>query len=175
MQAFNILINCCYQLTAAMIISTVYGMVMIAVLIGIMMQISEDGWLAPSSLFFFVVSGQLILTGLLHPREVSRRSFEFGPINMDFFPQVGCLPYGVIYYITVPSMYMLLIIYSLFNLNNVSWGTRETVVQLTQMQQEVNFYQIIMKIISWTILKILRTKDYNLIIPFVECRVVGFE
>jgi hypothetical protein len=52
---------------------------------------------------------------------------------------VGCLPYGVIYYITVPSMYMLLIIYSLFNLNNVSWGTRETVVQLTQMQTEVHF------------------------------------
>jgi hypothetical protein len=52
---------------------------------------------------------------------------------------VGCLPYGVIYYITVPSMYMLLIIYSLFNLNNVSWGTRETVVQLTQMQTEVDF------------------------------------
>jgi chitin synthase len=51
-------------------------MVMIAVLVGIMMQISQDGWLAPSSLFFFVVSGQLIITGLLHPREVSRRSFK---------------------------------------------------------------------------------------------------
>jgi chitin synthase len=66
----------CHQLTAAMIISTLYGMVMIAVLVGIMMQISQDGWLAPSSLFFFVVSGQLILTGLLHPREVSCRSFK---------------------------------------------------------------------------------------------------
>ncbi|XP_059481100.1 chitin synthase chs-2-like [Neocloeon triangulifer] len=102
------------QLTAAMIISTLYAMVMIAVLVGIMMQISEDGPLAPSSLFFFVVSGQLIVTGLLHPREV------------------GCLPFGVVYYITVPSMYMLLIIYSLFNLNNVSWGTREVAVPLSQ-------------------------------------------
>lgn len=26
---------------------------------------------------------------------------------------------------TIPSMYMLLVIYSLFNMNDVSWGTRE--------------------------------------------------
>lgn len=32
---------------------------------------------------------------------------------------------GVIYYITIPSMYMLLMIYSVFNMNDVSWGTRE--------------------------------------------------
>jgi chitin synthase len=91
---------------------------MIAVLVGIMMQISEDGPLAPSSLFFFIVASQMILTALLHPREV------------------GCLPFAVIYYITVPSMYMLLIIYSLFNLNNVSWGTRE-VPQTIHKSQEV--------------------------------------
>lgn len=35
------------------------------------------------------------------------------------------LLYGIVYYITIPSMYMLLVIYSLFNLNDVSWGTRE--------------------------------------------------
>lgn len=29
---------------------------------------------------------------------------------------------------TVPSMYMLLVIYSVFNMNNVSWGTREVTV-----------------------------------------------
>lgn len=32
---------------------------------------------------------------------------------------------GFIYYITIPSMYMLLMIYSVFNMNDVSWGTRE--------------------------------------------------
>lgn len=107
-----------FQLNIAMVISSLYGMVMIAVLVGIMMQISEDGPLAPSSLFFFIVAAQMIFTALLHPREI------------------GCLPFGVIYYITVPSMYMLLIIYSLFNMNNVSWGTRE-VVQTQQKSQEV--------------------------------------
>ena len=32
---------------------------------------------------------------------------------------------GLVYYITIPSMYLFLVIYSFFNLNVVSWGTRE--------------------------------------------------
>lgn len=74
-----------------------------------MVQITEDGPLAPSSLFFFIVAGELIIAALMHPQEV------------------GCLPYGLIYYVTVPSMYMLLIIFAAFNMNDVSWGTREVV------------------------------------------------
>lgn len=44
---------------------------------------------------------------LLHPQEVS------------------ALFCGIVFYITIPSMYMLLQIYSMFNMNDVSWGTRE--------------------------------------------------
>lgn len=50
------------------------------------------------------------LAGLMHPQE---------------FLALLC---GVIYYITIPSMYMLLMIYSVFNMNDVSWGTREAPV-----------------------------------------------
>ncbi|XP_012289241.1 uncharacterized protein LOC105704522 [Orussus abietinus] len=96
------------QLLMAAIISAVYGLIMIAVLVGIMLQIAQDGWLAPSSLLFFVIAAQLTIAGFLHPQELL------------------CLPCGVIYYVTVPSMYMLLIIFSLFNINNVTWGTRES-------------------------------------------------
>lgn len=95
------------QLFFAAVISAIYGLVMMAVLVGVMLQIANDGPLAPSSLFFFCVAGEMIVTGLLHPKEVN------------------CLPYGIIYYVTVPSMYMLLVIYTIFNMNNVSWGTRE--------------------------------------------------
>lgn len=38
-------------------------MVMMAVMIGIIMQVLEDGILSPSSVFFFVVAGQVIITG----------------------------------------------------------------------------------------------------------------
>ena len=38
-------------------------------------------------------------------------------------------PSVFIYWITIPSMYLLLMIYSVFNLNDVSWGTREDAPQ----------------------------------------------
>ena len=37
-----------------------------------------------------------------------------------------CVVHGLLYFFLVPSMYMLLMIYALMNLNNVSWGVRET-------------------------------------------------
>lgn len=95
------------QLFVAGVISAIYGLIMMAVLVGIMLQIQNDGILAPSSIFFFLVAGEMIIAALLHPQELA------------------CLPAGVVYYVTVPSMYLLLIIYSVFNMNNVSWGTRE--------------------------------------------------
>lgn len=82
---------------------------MMAVMIGIIVQIMDDGILSPTSLFFIFVAGQIVITGLLHPQEVS------------------ALFCGVVFYITIPSMYMLLQIYSIFNMNDVSWGTREVV------------------------------------------------
>ncbi|KAJ8967543.1 hypothetical protein NQ314_002858 [Rhamnusium bicolor] len=107
------------QLFFAGVISGIYGLIMMAVLIGVMMQIEDDGWLAPSSLFFFCIGLEFIITAIMHPQE--------------FY----CLKYGVIYYVTVPSMYMLLVIYSIFNMNNVSWGTREvTVVPKPQAQAQ---------------------------------------
>ncbi|KAF5272147.1 hypothetical protein FQA39_LY01229 [Lamprigera yunnana] len=98
------------QLLFAGIISAVYGLIMMAVLVGVMLQISTDGVLAPSSLFFFCVAGEMIATAFFHPKEL------------------GCLVYGVVYYVTVPSMYMLLIIYCVFNLNDISWGTRDVTI-----------------------------------------------
>ncbi|KAK4876419.1 hypothetical protein RN001_012841 [Aquatica leii] len=107
------------QLLFAGIISALYGLIMMAVLVGVMLQISTDGILAPSSLFFFCIAGEMILTALMHPKELN------------------CLLYGVVYYITVPSMYMLLVIYSVFNLNNISWGTRELTIMPNPEKDEI--------------------------------------
>ncbi|GBP49027.1 Chitin synthase chs-2 [Eumeta japonica] len=97
------------QLFIASVITCFYAMLMMLVIVGIVLQIVEDGWLAPSSIFTVATFSMFFLTAALHPQEI------------------GCLVYIVIYYITIPSMYMLLIIYSLCNLNNVSWGTREVI------------------------------------------------
>lgn len=106
---------------AAFFISSVYSLVMMAVMIGIIIQIMDDGILSPTSLFFISVASQVVITGLLHPQEVS------------------ALLCGVVFYITIPSMYMLLQIYSIFNMNDVSWGTREVPQPDTSTQQVSTF------------------------------------
>ncbi|KAH8404445.1 hypothetical protein KR222_002050, partial [Zaprionus bogoriensis] len=109
-----------FQLLIAFVISSIYCLVMMAVLIGIIVQILEDGPLAPASLFFLLVAVQITIAGLMHPQE---------------FLALLC---GVIYYITIPSMYMLLMIYSVFNMNDVSWGTREAPVLRDDGEDEPN-------------------------------------
>jgi len=64
------------------------------------------------------MAASFIITAIMHPKEF------------------WCLPCGFIYYLLVPSMYLLLIIYSLFNLNDVSWGTREVKTKKTKKEQE---------------------------------------
>ncbi|XP_037938535.1 chitin synthase chs-2 [Teleopsis dalmanni] len=100
-----------FQLLLAFVISSMYCLVMMAVLIGIIIQMIDDGPFAPASLFFLLVFLQIFIAGLVHPQESA------------------ALICGFIYYITIPSMYMLLLIYSVFNMNDVSWGTREVAVK----------------------------------------------
>ncbi|CAH2104565.1 unnamed protein product [Euphydryas editha] len=108
-----------FQLKIANIISCIYAMVMLMVIVGIVLQIVEDGWLAPTSMFFVASMGIFFVAGALHPQEIM------------------CLLYLLIYYISIPSMYMLLIIYSFCNLNNVSWGTREVAQKKTLKEMEM--------------------------------------
>jgi hypothetical protein len=42
------------------------------------------------------------------------------------YKEFTCLIPGLLYFIAIPSMSMLLFLYSIGNLHNVSWGTRET-------------------------------------------------
>lgn len=97
----------------AAVITCLYAMLMMMVIVGIALQVVEDGWFAPSSIFLIATFGIFFITAALHPQEI------------------GCLLFIIVYYITIPSMYMLLIIYSLCNLNDVSWGTREVVQKKT--------------------------------------------
>ncbi|XP_063977240.1 chitin synthase chs-2 isoform X2 [Diachasmimorpha longicaudata] len=102
----------------AAVLSVIYALVMVAVIIAISINVIDDGLLSPSSLFILLVTAQIAIAGLLHPKEI------------------GCLVHGIIYYITVPSMYAVLIIYSLVNLNNITWGTREVTVKKTKAELE---------------------------------------
>ncbi|KAF3832531.1 hypothetical protein F7725_026196 [Dissostichus mawsoni] len=45
-------------------------------------------------------------------------------MTASLFSIIGNIIYGLMYFICIPSGYLLLTIYSLVNMNNVSWGTR---------------------------------------------------
>ena len=47
-----------------------------------------------------------------------------------------CMFYMPVYLITIPSMYVLLVVYSFFNLWNVSWGTREVATKKSKAELE---------------------------------------
>lgn len=71
-------------------------------------MIKQQTILTPSSLFVIIMAAIYIITAIMHPQEF------------------GLVFYGVLYIICIPSAYLLLVIYSMANMNNVSWGTRET-------------------------------------------------
>ena len=106
------------QVIVALLLSTAYGLIMIAVIVGIAISIVQDGVLSPSAMFLILLIGQLVITGLLHP--------------VEFL----CLIHSIMYFVTVPSMYVLLIIYAVFNLNDITWGTREVKAKKTAAELE---------------------------------------
>ena len=50
---------------------------MVAVLVGMLVQISDDGWYAPTNLSLLYTASIFILAGILHP-QVRSNIFGFG-------------------------------------------------------------------------------------------------
>merc|ERR1719394_1539191 len=87
-------------------------------IIGLIVEFANKGFLAPNAVSLLSFFGPLLLAAIFHPQEAY------------------CFPSFIIYMITLPSMYVLLVIYSLFNMWNVSWGTREVAVKKTKAELE---------------------------------------
>lgn len=102
------------QMLVAQVLSAAYALLMAAVVVGVALQIREDGMASPASIFFVATALIFIISALVHPQEV------------------GCLVHGLLYFLLVPAMYLILALYSIINLNVVSWGTRETSSSSTQ-------------------------------------------
>lgn len=103
-----------FQLLVAQILSTGYALIMMAVIVGTALQLREDGIGSPSAIFLIAMTGSFFIAACLHPQEF------------------WCIVPGIIYLLSIPSMYLLLILYSIINLNVVSWGTREVAVKKTK-------------------------------------------
>ncbi|XP_032363512.1 chitin synthase chs-2 [Etheostoma spectabile] len=96
------------QILIAGIMSILYAFLMMTttiVIIGTMVK--DKSILTPSSLFLIALTCFYIVTALMHPQEIGLVCFSF------------------LYILCIPSSYLLLSIYAMVNMNNVSWGTRE--------------------------------------------------
>uniref|UniRef100_A0A8D3APK5 chitin synthase n=1 Tax=Scophthalmus maximus TaxID=52904 RepID=A0A8D3APK5_SCOMX len=97
------------QISVAAVLSVIYAFLMLVVTMSIIGAMVKDNTiLTPSSIFILTMAGIYVITAIMHPAE---------------FPLVF---YGLLYILCIPSAYLLLTIYSMVNMNNVSWGTRET-------------------------------------------------
>ena len=109
---------CLLQLGIAALLSSIYAVLQMLVIVGIARQMVEDGVCSPSAIFFMFIGGTFILAALIHPQEFST------------------LFHGFLYFLLIPCMYLILIIYSLCNLHVISWGTRENKPVKTAAQIE---------------------------------------
>ncbi|XP_021365799.1 uncharacterized protein LOC110458439 [Mizuhopecten yessoensis] len=99
-----------WQLRLAGVLSLIYSMVMMIVIVGLGLEIKREGICSPTTIFLVFLVGAFIIAAMLHPQEFT------------------CLLHGALYFLAVPSMSMLLMIYSICNMHIVSWGTRENAV-----------------------------------------------
>ncbi|KAM6974307.1 uncharacterized protein LKV04_015945 [Tautogolabrus adspersus] len=107
------------QINIAAVMSIIYGfLMMIAAMVIIGNMVEEQTILTPSSLFIISLACFYLVTALMHPQEV------------------GLIAFGLLYIVCIPSAYLLLTIYSMVNMNNVSWGTRETTPPAGATQQK---------------------------------------
>ncbi|XP_076459247.1 chitin synthase chs-1-like isoform X2 [Babylonia areolata] len=95
------------QLLYGAILSIVYSLLMMLVMVGLLKQAGEFGFCSITTIFVLSVVSIFLLAAIVHPQEFT------------------CILHGFLYFLSVPSMSMLLIFYSLANLHVVSWGTRE--------------------------------------------------
>ncbi|KAK1785202.1 hypothetical protein P4O66_018214, partial [Electrophorus voltai] len=97
------------QIQIAALMSILYAFLMTGTILSIIGDIvKQQTFMTPSGLFIIGMTLLYITTAAFHPQEFS------------------LIIYGVLYFLCIPSGYLLLTIYSIVNMNNVTWGTRET-------------------------------------------------
>jgi len=107
------------QIFFSAVLSTFYALIMLAVLVSTLIEIIQNGLWQPTAVFFVSLCFSFLIAAIIHPTEFL------------------CLLPMPLYLLCIPSMYLLLTIYSIINLNVVTWGTREVAVQSTDQEKQV--------------------------------------
>lgn len=99
-------------------LTAIYTVVMMIATVGTIISIATENFSSPNVVFLSGLGIIFIMAAILHPQEIY------------------CLVFGAIYFLVVPSTFILLTIFYLCNLNNVSWGTREVPKKMTREEEE---------------------------------------
>ncbi|XP_052265046.1 uncharacterized protein LOC127867732 isoform X2 [Dreissena polymorpha] len=108
------------QLNTAKLLTFLYAIIMAAVMVGTAVQVAKDISkasdaalihesfpISTTTLYLAIMVGIFLLTGMMHPSE--------------FY----CLLHGFWFFLCIPAGYLILMIYSICNITDQSWGTRE--------------------------------------------------
>ncbi|XP_076443597.1 chitin synthase chs-2-like [Babylonia areolata] len=106
------------QIKIGAVLTALYTVVMMIATVGTLISVATESFNSPNVVFLSGLFVIFLVASLLHPQELF------------------CLVYGALYFLVVPSTFILLTIYYLCNLNNVSWGTREVPKKLTPEELE---------------------------------------
>ncbi|XP_071050361.1 chitin synthase chs-2-like [Onthophagus taurus] len=95
------------QIQIALILCGIYTPLMCTFFVSGWFELLSTGFTSPWTLFFCIFLVELLLVTLCHPQEI---------YYLKYFP---------VFYAMIPTMHLILFIYSIFNMDKVSWGTRE--------------------------------------------------
>ncbi|KAH3703118.1 hypothetical protein DPMN_078147 [Dreissena polymorpha] len=106
------------QIQFAQILTGLYAFVMMIVLVATIVTAAKESPFHPSVIFIAMLVIAFSFAALLHPKEWTN------------------VIYGALYFILIPTGFLLLIFYSMANLHVVSWGTREVPKKKSKEEME---------------------------------------
>ncbi|CAF0869648.1 unnamed protein product [Didymodactylos carnosus] len=97
------------KIICAAIFGTYYSILMMIVIVGTIVRLCEGSWKTTAVFFLLFMGIIFLLTAICHPYELD------------------CVKPCLLFFLCIPTSYILLIIYALTNANANVWGTRENI------------------------------------------------
>lgn len=103
----------------AAMLGTYYSILMMIVVVGTIVRVVDGSWKTTAVLFLVIMAVIFFLTAICHPFELN------------------CVKPCFLFFLCIPASYILIIIYSLTNMNQTNWGTRDN-VYVPQKRRKIN-------------------------------------
>lgn len=103
----------------AAMLGTYYSILMMIVVVGTIVRLVDGSWKTTAVLFLILMAIIFFLTAFCHPFEI------------------GCIKPCLLFFLCIPTSYILIIIYSLTNMNQLNWGVRDN-VYVPQKRKKIN-------------------------------------